>query len=73
MLAAADKLGIDSAQGQRYLMCVLGTLTIGAVALLGRRVAGARVGLIAAGFAALYPNFWINDGMLMVETSSCWP
>jgi 4-amino-4-deoxy-L-arabinose transferase-like glycosyltransferase len=26
------------------------------------------VGLIAAGLAALYPNFWINDGMLMVET-----
>ena len=68
VLAAADKLGVDSAQGQRYLMCVLGTLTIGAVALLGRRVAGARVGLIAAAFAALYPNFWINDGMLMVET-----
>jgi 4-amino-4-deoxy-L-arabinose transferase-like glycosyltransferase len=49
-------------------MCVVGTLTIGAVALLGRRVAGPRVGLIAAAFAALYPNFWINDGMLMVET-----
>jgi 4-amino-4-deoxy-L-arabinose transferase-like glycosyltransferase len=68
ILAVADKLGIDSPQGQRYLMCLVGTLTIGAVGLLGRRVAGARVGLIAAGFAAVYPNFWINDGMLMVET-----
>jgi 4-amino-4-deoxy-L-arabinose transferase-like glycosyltransferase len=68
LLAAADKLGIDSPQGQRYLMCVVGTITIGVVALLGRRVAGPRVALIAAGFAALYPNFWINDGMLMVET-----
>jgi 4-amino-4-deoxy-L-arabinose transferase-like glycosyltransferase len=67
-LAGADKLGIDSPQGQRYLMCLVGTATIGVVALLGRRVVGPRVGLIAAALAALYPNFWINDGMLMVET-----
>ena len=66
--AGATKVGIGSAQGQRYLMCVVGTATVGVVALLGRRVVGPRVGLIAAAFAALYPNFWINDGMLMVET-----
>jgi 4-amino-4-deoxy-L-arabinose transferase-like glycosyltransferase len=67
-LAGATKVGIGSAQGQRYLMCVVGTATVGVVALLGRRVVGPRVGLLAATFAALYPNFWINDGMLMVET-----
>ncbi|MFZ4517595.1 MAG: ArnT family glycosyltransferase [Microthrixaceae bacterium] len=68
VLAALDKMGITTPQGQRLVMCVLGTVSVVLVAYLGRRLAGPRVGLVAAGFAALYPNFWINDGMLMVET-----
>ena len=35
---------------------------------LGRRVAGDRAGLIAAGLAAVYPQLWINDGMLISES-----
>ena len=81
VLAFLDRLGIDTPQGQRLAMCVLGTATIAVIAVLGRRLGGARVGLIAAGIAAVYPNFWINDGMLMVETlvhlrhrgRHCWP
>ncbi len=68
VLAALDRLGIDSAQGQRLAMCLVGTASIAVVAFLGRRIGGDKVGLIAAGIAALYPNLWINDGMLMVET-----
>lgn len=68
VLAFLDLIGISSAQGQRIVMCFLGTVSIAVVALVGRRIASPRVGLIAAGIAAVYPNFWINDGMLMVET-----
>ncbi|MBM3662109.1 MAG: hypothetical protein FJW94_04335 [Actinobacteria bacterium] len=68
VLAALDVLGLSTPQGQRLVMCLVGTATVVLVGLLGRRLAGDRVGLVAAGIAALYPNFWINDGMLMVET-----
>jgi 4-amino-4-deoxy-L-arabinose transferase-like glycosyltransferase len=36
--------------------------------LLGRRIASPRAGLVAAGIAAVYPNFWLNDGLVMSET-----
>lgn len=68
ILALLDALGVDSPQGQRVAMCVLGAVTILVVGLLGRRLAGPLVGVIAAFIAALYPNVWINDFMLMPET-----
>lgn len=49
-------------------MALLGTVSIVVIGLLGRRLGGSRVGLIAAGLAAIYPNIWINDGMLLTET-----
>ncbi len=68
ILTAADLLGIDTPQGQRILMSVLGTASILLIALLGRRIGSRKVGIVAALLAATYPNIWINDGMLMVET-----
>ncbi len=68
ILAFLDLLGISSPQGQRIVMCFVGTVSIAVIAMIGRRLVSARVGLIAAALAAVYPNIWINDGMLMVET-----
>jgi 4-amino-4-deoxy-L-arabinose transferase-like glycosyltransferase len=48
--------------------CVAGAATVALVGLVGRRVAGPRAGVIAAVFAALYPNLWIPDGSLQAET-----
>ena len=53
---------------QRFIMCLVGAATIVMVGLLGRQVAGRAVGLIAAGIAAVYPAFWINDGLVMAES-----
>jgi hypothetical protein len=53
---------------QRYTMAVLGTLLVLLIALLGRAVAGEYVGLLAGGIAAVYPNLWVNDGLIMSET-----
>jgi 4-amino-4-deoxy-L-arabinose transferase-like glycosyltransferase len=47
-----------------------GTSTVGVVGLLGRRVAGARTGLIAAGIAAVYPLLIAADGSLRSEPLS---
>ena len=49
-------------------MAVLGTLLVLLIGLLGRRIGGDRVGLVAALIAALYPNLWVNDGLIMSET-----
>jgi 4-amino-4-deoxy-L-arabinose transferase-like glycosyltransferase len=68
VLAVLDRIGIDTPQGQRLVMCLVGTATIAVIGFAGRRLVSPLVGLIAAALAAVYPNIWINDGMLMVET-----
>ena len=53
---------------QRLTMTVFGAGVVLVIGLLGRAVAGDRAGLVAAGIAAVYPNLWINDGLVMSET-----
>jgi Dolichyl-phosphate-mannose-protein mannosyltransferase len=53
---------------QRLTMAVLGTVAVVVIGLLARRMAGDRAGWIAAGIAAIYPNLWVNDGLIMSET-----
>jgi len=53
---------------QRLTMAVLGTVAVVVIGLLARRLAGDRAGWIAAGIAAVYPNLWVNDGLIMSET-----
>jgi 4-amino-4-deoxy-L-arabinose transferase-like glycosyltransferase len=59
---------LESSTGQRLTMAVLGAAVVLCVGLLGRSVAGPRVGLVAAALAALAPNFWIPSGIIMSET-----
>lgn len=60
--------GSDAVLEQRLAMAVIGTATIVVVGLLGRRIGGGRVGLLAAGLAALSPNLWMNDLVIMSES-----
>lgn len=54
---------------QRLAMAVIGTLTVVGIGVLGRTVSGrGRIGLLAAGLAAVYPNLWLNDGVVMSES-----
>ncbi len=50
--------------------CVLGAGTVAVCGLAGREIAGPRVGLLAASLAAIYPNLWVHDGMLLSETAA---
>lgn len=52
----------------RFEMVLFGLAVVVLVGLLGRAVAGERAGLLAAAIAAVYPSFWMNDGLLMSET-----
>jgi 4-amino-4-deoxy-L-arabinose transferase-like glycosyltransferase len=62
-LAAWTKLGVVSVRGQQAACCVLGALNAVLTGVLGRRLAGPRVGIFAAVLAAVYP--WL----FMVEPS----
>jgi 4-amino-4-deoxy-L-arabinose transferase-like glycosyltransferase len=53
---------------QRFATATLGVATVALIGILGRRIGGSRVGLVAAGIAAVYPNLWINDGLVMSES-----
>jgi 4-amino-4-deoxy-L-arabinose transferase-like glycosyltransferase len=68
LLAVPSLFGFDSIRAHQIASCLVGAGTIVLVGLVGRRLAGDRAGLIAAGLAAVYPNMWLNDGALMSET-----
>lgn len=57
----------DSVLAQRLAMAAIGTGAVALVALLARRVGGDAVGTVAGGIAAIYPNLWLNDGVVMSE------
>jgi 4-amino-4-deoxy-L-arabinose transferase-like glycosyltransferase len=60
--------GQDGFMAHRLTGAFVGTATVIAIGYLGRRVAGARVGLVAAALAAIYPVMVAADGSLMPET-----
>jgi 4-amino-4-deoxy-L-arabinose transferase-like glycosyltransferase len=68
VITPAAALFDDSVFAQRLTMMALGVAVIVVVGLLGRRLAGPRVGLLAAGLAAISPALWVNDVLIMSET-----
>lgn len=68
-LALFSLLGADSPVAHRLASCLLGAATVVLVALLARRLAGNRAGMIAAAIVAVYPNLWITDGGLVSESA----
>jgi len=54
---------------KRLAMSVLGVGVVALIGLLARDVSRSeRIGLLAAGLAAVYPNLWLNDALVMSET-----
>jgi Dolichyl-phosphate-mannose-protein mannosyltransferase len=68
VLSVPAFFGLGSWTAQQIITAVFGAGAIVAVALLGRRVGGARIGLIAAGLAAVSPLLIARDGSLMSES-----
>jgi 4-amino-4-deoxy-L-arabinose transferase-like glycosyltransferase len=68
LLAALSTLGIGSVNAQQLVLAFIGTATVGLTGLVGRRVAGDVVGLVAAGIAAIHPMLFQADGVLMTES-----
>jgi 4-amino-4-deoxy-L-arabinose transferase-like glycosyltransferase len=68
LLALPSLLGWKSLVAHRVVSCLMGAALVLLVGLLGRRVAGERVGLLAAGIAALYPLLVVLDGSIRSES-----
>ena len=68
LLAFLQSIKIRSPMAERYVIAVIGTVTVVVIALTVRYLLGNRAGLIAGFLAAVYPNLWVNDGELMSET-----
>jgi 4-amino-4-deoxy-L-arabinose transferase-like glycosyltransferase len=68
VLTAAAALRLQSVFEMQMVACVVGTLGVFVTGLAGRRVGGARVGLLAAGISAVYPGMWVFSRELLSET-----
>lgn len=68
LLAVSSLFGGTSFFAHKLAASLAGTGTVVVVGLVARQLAGNRAGLIAAGFAAAYPNLWVVDGILMPES-----
>lgn len=67
VLSISSRFGGTSYFDHKMMSIVVGTLVVLAVGVLARRIGGPLVGLVAAGFAAIYPNLWLIDSLLYPE------
>lgn len=65
--ALVDKLGANGYLAHRMVLGAIGVGTVVLLGLLGRRIGGDRLGLVAAALAAVYPMLWTAEGSLMSE------
>jgi len=67
-LSAFSFVGLRSFHAHMVASTLLGTASVFAMGLVGRRLVSARVGLIAALIAAVYANFWAYDPLVLSES-----
>ncbi len=70
ILMAPFSWGADMHRWQRLVTLTTGIVLVWVMGRFVAELAGRRAGLLAALIAALYPNLWINDGLVMSESIS---
>jgi hypothetical protein len=68
VLSLFDLLGLDSIESQRVALAVVSSVAVVLVGLVGRRLLGPTVGVVAAGIAALHPLWLEPVGSLLSES-----
>jgi 4-amino-4-deoxy-L-arabinose transferase-like glycosyltransferase len=68
LLSGFSAVGLDSFTDHRLVTALVGALAVPVIGFLVYWLTGPRAGLLAAGLAAVYPNLWLNDGLLMPES-----
>jgi 4-amino-4-deoxy-L-arabinose transferase-like glycosyltransferase len=54
----------------RLPVALAGATVVALIGIVAAQLAGRRAGLVCAVLAAIYPNLWVHDGLLMAETFS---
>jgi 4-amino-4-deoxy-L-arabinose transferase-like glycosyltransferase len=68
VLSVPSLLGATGEVAHKLTGCLVGSGTVIVIGMLGRRLGGERLGLIAAGLAAAYPVLIAADGSLLSES-----
>jgi 4-amino-4-deoxy-L-arabinose transferase-like glycosyltransferase len=68
VLAGFSWLGLRSYFQHQVISCLIGAAGVAAMGAAGRRIAGERVGLIVAAMAAVSPNLFYFDAMVVSES-----
>jgi 4-amino-4-deoxy-L-arabinose transferase-like glycosyltransferase len=68
LLSIPTRFGLRSILSQQLFVCCIGAATIVMAGLAGRQAFGRRVGLVAAGIVAVYPNMWLYERELLSES-----
>ncbi len=66
-LGAVSWLGARSQEDHQLATVAVGLVVVALTGLVGRRYFNARVGLVAALIAAVYPGFWVLEGNMLSE------
>lgn len=69
VLALASLLGLDSPGWHRVIGALLGAGTVLVAGLVARRMVGDRAAVLAAAVVAVAPTLWINDAMVLSEST----
>lgn len=69
-MAVPPALSLDGLGYQQVMTAIIGTTTIVVTGLAGRKAFGPRIGLIAAGLAAVYANLWLYEREVLSEPLS---
>ncbi len=68
VLAPVARLTSGNETAMRLAMAFLGCIVVLTIGLITKELVGNRAALIAAILAAIYPNLWVNDGLILSET-----
>lgn len=58
----------DPLVGQRTTTTIIGIVGVAMIMVAARRLCGERVAVLAGVLAAIYPNIWLSDGLVMSES-----
>jgi 4-amino-4-deoxy-L-arabinose transferase-like glycosyltransferase len=67
-LSIASGIGFSSFFAHKVMSAIAGALAVFAIGMVARRLAGPGAALLAAALAALHPNLWVVEGILMPES-----
>ena len=68
LLAVGSRVGLRSVYAHQVIASMVGVTTVVLVAIVARRLAGPRAGLIAAALAGVFPGLWMYEHALAAET-----